>query len=154
MTVKAIPEGYHTLTPYLAVDNAAEALRFYGEAFNAREIYRFDGPDGKIGHAEMQIGDSRLMLADEYPEKGHTGPKVLGGSPVMLCLYVEDVDSLFQQAIAAGAQEVRAVADQFYGDRTGMLRDPFGHVWSISTHKEDVSAEEMTRRVEHGKEMT
>jgi PhnB protein len=144
---KAIPEGYHSVTPYLIVKGAARALEFYKKAFNAQELYRMDAPGGIIGHAEIQIGDSRIMLSDEYPEMGARSPETLGGSPVGLCIYVENVDELFKQAVAAGGKEERPVKDQFYGDRSGTLRDPFGHQWTIATHKEDVSPEEMTRRM-------
>jgi PhnB protein len=144
--VQSIPTGYHTVTPYLIVRNAAAALDFYKKAFGAVELMRFPGPGGKLMHAEMKIGDSPVMLADEMPDEGHVGPQTLGGAAVSLLLYVENVDARFAQAIAAGATVKRAVADQFYGDRTGTLADPFGHVWSLATHKEDVSMEEMQRR--------
>jgi PhnB protein len=146
MALKPIPDGYHTATPYLIVAGAAAAIDFYKRAFNATELMRLDGPHGRIGHAEIQIGDSRIMLADEHPEIGACGPQSFGGSPTSILLYVENVDALFQQAIAAGAEEVRPVRDQFYGDRSGTLLDPFGHKWSIATHTEDVSAEELDRR--------
>jgi PhnB protein len=145
--VQSIPTGYHTVTPYLIVRNAAAALDFYKKAFGAVELMRFPGPGGKLMHAEMKIGDSPMMLADEMPEEGHVGPQTLGGAAVSLMLYVENVDARFAQAIAAGATVKRAVADQFYGDRTGTLADPFGHVWSLATHKEDVSMEEIHRRM-------
>ena len=145
--VQSIPTGYHTVTPYLIVRNAAAALDFYKKAFGAVELMRFPGPGGKLMHAEMKIGDSPVMLADEMPEEGHVGPQTLGGAAVSLMLYVENFDARFAQAIAAGATVKRAVADQFYGDRTGTLADPFGHVWSLATHKEDVSMEEMQRRM-------
>jgi PhnB protein len=145
---KPIPEGYHSVTPYLIVKGAARALEFYKKAFNATELYRLDGPGGSIGHAELQIGNSRLMLADEFPDMGARGPETLGGSPVGLCIYVEDVDALFKQALAAGGKEERPVKDQFYGDRSGTLRDPFGHQWTIATHKEDISPQEMKRRMD------
>jgi PhnB protein len=147
MAVRPIPEGYHTATPYLIVRGAARALEFYKKAFNATELMRMPDPSGKIAHAEIQIGSSRLMLGDEQPEMGAKSPEALGGSPVGLCLYVEDVDALFKQAVAAGGKVERPVKDQFYGDRSGTLRDPFGHQWTISTHKEDVSPEEMNRRM-------
>jgi PhnB protein len=143
---KPIPEGYHTATPYLIIGGAAAAIEFYKKAFGATELFRFPAPDGKIGHAEIKIGDSPIMLADEYPEMGYKGPQSLGGSPVSLMIYVEDVDSIFNQAVAAGASVKEAVSDKFYGDRIGTLTDPFGHVWHVSTHKEDVSVEEMQRR--------
>ena len=145
--VEPIPTGYHTVTPYLMVRDAATALEFYKKAFGAVELMRFPGPGGKIMHAEVKIGDSPVMLADEMPEMGHVGPQTLGGAGVSMLLYVKDVDASFKQAIAAGATEKRPVEDQFYGDRTGTLVDPFGHVWSISTHKEDVSMEEMQKRM-------
>lgn len=148
MAVKAIPAGYHTATPYLIVKGAAAALEFYTKAFGATEIMRFGDPSGKIGHAEIQIGDSHIMLADEFPEMGYRGPQSLGGTPVSIVLYVENVDRRFRQAIGAGAKELKPVQDQFYGDRSGTLSDPFGHVWTIATHKEDVSQQEMHRRME------
>jgi len=145
--VQPIPAGYHNITPYLMVSNAAAAIDFYKKAFNAVELMRFPGPGGKIMHAEVKIGDSPVMLADEMPEEGHVGPQTLGGVGVSMMLYVEDVDTRFAQAIAAGATIKRPVQDQFYGDRNGTLVDPFGHVWSIGTHKEDVPMEEMQRRM-------
>lgn len=145
-SVRGIPEGYHSLTPYLAVDDGARAIAFYQEAFGATEVMRMPRPDGKVGHAELQIGDSRIMLADEYPDMGFRSPKTYGGSPVGLHLYVEDVDAVARQAVAAGAKELRPVKDQFYGDRTGSFEDPFGHVWHIATHKEDLSPDELKRR--------
>ena len=148
MAVKPIPDGYHTLTPYLIVKEAAKALDFYRAAFGAEEMLRIPGPGGKVGHAEIRIGDSRLMLADEFPDMGALGPQSLGGSPVFLHLYVPDVDSRFRQAVAAGAKVVREVKDQFYGDRSGMVADPFGHLWAIATHKEDISPDELRRRSE------
>src|SRR5690606_34489781 len=128
-SVRGIPEGYHSLTPYLAVDDGARAIAFYQEAFGASEVMRMARPNGKVGHAELQIGDSRIMLADEYPDMGFRSPKTYGGSPVGLHLYVEDVDAVARRAVAAGAKELRPVKDQFYGDRTGSFEDPFGHVW-------------------------
>jgi PhnB protein len=148
MSVKPIPEGYHTVTPYLIVKGAAHALDFYRKAFGAVELFRMPGPDGKIGHAEIKIGDSPIMLADEHPEHGFVGPQALGGTPVSICLYVKDVDALARQAEAAGATVLRPVKDQFYGDRSGTFADPFGHVWTISTHVEDVSPDEMRKRME------
>jgi PhnB protein len=152
MAVKPIPEGYHSVTPYLIVRGAAQALEFYKKAFGARELFRFPMPDGQIGHAEIRIGDSHIMLADEpqdtvHQQVGHKAPKSLGGTSVGIMLYVEDVDAVAKQAVAAGAKEVRAVVDQFYGDRSGTFQDPFGHIWTIGTHKEDVSPEEMQRRM-------
>jgi len=146
MAVKPIPEGYHSVTPYLVVQDGAGAIEFYKRAFGATELMRMAGPDGKVGHAEIRIGNSPIMLADEFPDMGALSPRSLGGSPVSLLVYVEDVDAQFRQAIAAGAKEIRPVADQFYGDRSGVLEDPFGHVWSLATHKEEVSHEEMQRR--------
>ena len=145
--VKPIPDGYHTVTPYLIINGAADALEFYKRAFGATELFRMAQPDGKIGHAEIKIGDSPIMLADEYPEMGYKSPQALGGTPVSILLYVEDVDTLFTQAIGAGAVEQKALQDQFYGDRSGTLADPFGHVWTIATHKEDVTPEEMDKRM-------
>lgn len=145
MAVKHIPEGYHAVTPYLIVKGASRAIEYYKKAFGATEIMRFPGPNGTIGHAEIRIGDSQVMLADE--QGSYRGPEALGGSPVSLMIYVEDVDKTFEQAIRSGAKQTRAVEDQFYGDRSGNLVDPFGHVWTISTHKEDVSMEEMSRRM-------
>ena len=145
-SVRAIPEGYHSVTLYLAVDDAAAPLEFYKQAFGAAEVMRMPGPDGKVGHAEIRIGDSRIMLADEYPHMGFRNPKAYGGSPVGLHLYVEDVDAVASQAVAVGAKELRPVKDQFYGDRTGSIEDPFGHVWHIATHKEDLSPDELKRR--------
>jgi PhnB protein len=148
MAVKPIPEGYHTATPYLIVKDAAKAIEFYKKAFGARELMRHADPSGKVGHAEIQIGNSRLMLADEFPEMGFRGPLTIGGSPVGICLYVEDADSMYNRTVSAGAKVMKPLADQFYGDRSGTLVDPFGHVWTIATHKEDVSPEEMKRRME------
>jgi PhnB protein len=145
--VQPIPSGYHSVTPYLIVRNAAQAIEFYKKAFGAVELMRFPGPDGKLMHAEVKIGDSPVMLADEMPNEGYVGPQTLGNTSVSLMVYVEDVDTLFAQAIAAGAKAKRPVQDQFYGDRTGTLVDPFGHVWSIGTHKEDLSMEEIEKRM-------
>jgi PhnB protein len=141
-----IPAGYHSLTPYLYVHDGVAALQFYARAFGARELYRMEGPSGKIGHAELQVGDSRLMLADEAPEIGVRSPKSIGGSAMCLLLYVEDVDRVMDEAVRAGGTVTRPVKDQFYGDRTGVLTDPFGHLWTVATHKEDVSPEELQRR--------
>ena len=146
MAVKTIPDGYHSVTPYLIISGATEAIEYYKKAFGATELMRIDAPGGKIGHAEIKIGDSPIMLADEFPEMGYKSPTTLGGSPVSIMIYVADVDAVFTQAIAAGGKEQRPVKDQFYGDRSGTLADPFGHVWHVATHKEDVSAEEMERR--------
>ncbi len=144
---KPIPEGYHSVTPYLIIKGATEAIDFYKKAFGATELFRMPAPGGKIGHAEIKIGDSPIMLADESPEMGYKSPQSLGGSPISIMIYVTDVDTVFKQAIAAGGKEQRPVKDQFYGDRSGTLEDPFGHVWHVATHKEDVSPEEMERRV-------
>jgi len=146
--VQAIPDGYPQVTPYLCVDGAAAAIDFYRRVFGATERMRMGGPDGKVGHAELQIGSGLVMLADEFPDMGHRSPKALGGSPVTVSLYVEDVDAVFARALEAGATEVRPVTDQFYGDRAGQFWDPWGHLWSVATHVEDVSPEEMARRAE------
>jgi len=146
VAVKYIPDGYHTATPYLIVKGAARAIEFYKQAFGATELMRFPGPNGTIGHAEIKIGDSPIMLADEMPQMGYRSPAALGGSPVSVMLYVPDVDKVVERAVQAGAKLERPVADQFYGDRNGTFHDPFGHVWTVSTHKEDVSPEEMQRR--------
>jgi len=148
MAVKPIPDGYHTATPYLIVRDAARAIAFYIQAFGATELMRFADPRGKVGHAEIKIGDSPIMLADEFPEMGHRSPQSLGGAAVSILLYVEDVDARFSQAIAAGAKALKPVAEQFYGDRSGTLQDPFGHMWTLATHKEDVTLEEIHRRFE------
>jgi PhnB protein len=144
--VKPIPDGYHTLTPYLIVDGAAGAIEFYKTAFGAIELMRLGGPGGKVGHAALKIGDLVVMLADEFPEMGARGPRSIGGSPVRILLYVENVDEVVAKAVAAGATLVRPVEDQFYGDRAGGVEDPSGHYWHLATHKEDVSPEEMERR--------
>jgi PhnB protein len=146
MPVKPIPQGYRSVTPYLAVRQAADAIEFYRRAFGAKERMRFAAPEGKIGHAELEIGDSVIMLADEHPDMDFRGPASLGGTTVTLHLYVKDVDASVRKATEAGAKTVREVKDQFYGDRSGAVRDPFGHVWHIATHKEDVSSEEIARR--------
>jgi len=146
MSVKAIPAGHHTASPYLAIRNAARALEFYKNAFGATEIYKLSMPDGRLGHAEIRLGNSVIMMADEFPEYGGKAPETLGGSPVSIHLYVEDVDSFFKKAVAGGAKERKPVMDQFYGDRSGQLEDPFGHLWWVATHKEDVAPEEMERR--------
>jgi PhnB protein len=145
--VRPIPEGYEGPTAYLIVDGAAAAIDFYKKAFGAKETGRFPTPDGKIMHADLMIGGGHVMLADASPEMGFRGPEAFGGSPVSLCIYVEDVDRVVARAVAAGAKATRPVADQFYGDRTGGLTDPFGHVWYVMTHVEDVSNEEMQKRM-------
>src|ERR1700682_1422100 len=144
--IKPIPEGYHTVTPYLIVNDGARAIQFDKKAFGAKELMRMAAPDGKIGHAEIKIGDSPIMLAAENSKMGARSPQSLGGSPVSILLYVADVDAVFNQAVAAGGKVDRPVAGQFYGDRTGGLTAPFGHVWYISTHKEDVSPDEVKKR--------
>jgi PhnB protein len=146
MAVKPVPDGYHTATPYLIVKNAANAIEFYKKAFGATELMRLPGPGGRIMHAEIKIGNSPIMLADESPEMGHRSPQSLGGTPVSLLLYLNDVDAQFQQALAAGASVQRPLRDEFYGDRTGTVIDPYGHIWSLSTHKEDLSPEQMEKR--------
>lgn len=143
--IRSIPEGYHSLTPYLIVKNAASAIAFYQKAFGAKEIFRMDAPGGKIGHCELQIGDSRIMLADEFPDMGARAP-VGGDRAFSLMLYVENVDEFFKRAIEAGAKVLRPLKDEFYGDRMGTLQDPFGHNWHVATHVEDVSEEEMQKR--------
>lgn len=144
--VKPIPDGYPRVTPYLCVDGAEAAIAFYGKVLGATERMRLPGPDGKIGHAELQIGDAVIMLSDEYPEMEMRGPRTLGGTPVTISVYVEDVDAAFERALSEGATERRAVEDQFYGDRSGQFEDPFGHRWSIATHVEDVPPDEMAKR--------
>ena len=146
MPVKPIPDGYRSVTPYLAVKQAADAIEFYRRAFGAKERMRLAAPQGKIGHAELEIGDSVIMLADEFPDMDFRGPASLGGTSVTLHLYVKDVDASFRKATEVGAKPVREVKDEFYGDRTGTVRDPFGHVWHLATHKEDLSSEEIARR--------
>jgi PhnB protein len=145
--VKPIPEGYPQVTPYLAVDGADAAIKFYGDVFGATERVRMPAPGGKVGHAELQLGDSLIMLADEFPDMGSRSPKAVGGTPVTISVYVEDVDGVFDRAIKAGAKALRPVENQFYGDRTGTFEDPFGHRWSVATHVEDVPPEEMAKRM-------
>lgn len=147
MAVKPIPDGYHSVTPYLIVKGAARAIDFYKQAFGATEIMRFPGPNNTVMHAEIRIGDSVVMLADEQTASEHRSPQSTGGTPVSLMVYVPDVDKTFHQAVTAGAKSTRPVQDQFYGDRSGTLTDPFGHVWTVGTHKEDVSMEEVQRRM-------
>jgi PhnB protein len=144
--VRPIPEGYHSITPYLIVKGAAKAIDFYKAAFGATELFRMAQPDGRVGHAEIRIGDSVVMLADEHPDMGARSPQTIGGTPLSLLLYVPDVDAVVARAVAAGAQLTRPVADQFYGDRSGILTDPFGHSWFVSTHVEDVPPDELERR--------
>ena len=144
--VQAIPNNYPRLTPYLSVDGAERAIAFYTKVFGATERGRMDGPGGTIGHAELQLGDSLIMLADPFPDGGVPTPKKIGGSPVTISVYVEDVDAVFEAAIAEGATELRPVENQFYGDRSGQFEDPFGHRWSIATHVEDVPPDEMEKR--------
>jgi len=147
MAVKPIPDGYPRVSPYLIVDGAAKAIDFYTTVLGANERMRMGGPDGKVGHAELVLGDSLIMLADEFPDMGAAGPKKVGGSPVTINVYVEDADATFKRAIDNGAKELRAVEDKFYGDRGGEFEDPFGHKWSVQTHIEDVSPEEMQKRM-------
>ena len=146
MAVKPIPEGYHTVTPYLAVDDAAEAIEYYKKAFGAKERVRMEAPGGKIGHAELEIGDSLVMLSDSFPQATTRPPKELGGTSASVFMYVEDVDAVVKRAVDAGAMVAMEVADQFWGDRFGSVKDPFGHLWSIATHVEDVPPEEMAER--------
>ncbi len=146
MAVKPVPDGYHTVTPYLAVDDAAAAIEYYVKAFGAQERGRMEAPDGKIGHAELAIGDSLVMLSDPFPQASTRPPSELGGTSASVVLYVEDVDAVVKQAVAAGATVTMEVADQFWGDRFGTITDPFGHVWSIATHVEDVPPEQMAER--------
>ena len=144
--VNPIPEGYPRLTPYLIVDGASDAIDFYTSVLGATERMRMDAPGGRIGHAELEIGDSVVMLADENPEMNARGPRAFGGSPVSLMVYVEDVDGVFGRALEAGAKELRPVENQFYGDRMGAFEDPFGHEWNVASHVEDVPPEEMEKR--------
>ena len=146
MSVKPIPEGYHSVTPYLIVRGGGAAIEYYQKAFGAVELFRIPALGGTVGHAEIKIGDSIIMIADEHHQTGYTGPETIGGSPVSLMIYVEDVDTVFERAVTAGATVKQALEDKFYGDRSGTIVDPFGHIWHISTHKEDVPAEEMERR--------
>ena len=143
---KTIPSGYHSITPYLVVQGALEAIEFYKKAFGAIEVLRLRLPNGQLGHAELKIGDSPIMLSDEAPEWDARSPQSIGGSPVTISLYVDDVDSVVPTAVAAGAKLVRPIADQFYGDRSAALEDPFGHKWHVATHKEDMTPVEMQRR--------
>jgi PhnB protein len=145
--ISPVPKGYHSVTPYLIVKGAAKAIEFYREVLGATELMRFPGPNGTIGHAEIKVGDSQVMLADEVPGKGFSSPETVGGTPVGIVVYVEDVDASVAKAQAAGAKMVKPVQDQFYGDRSGTLTDPFGHLWTIATHIEDVPPAEMQRRM-------
>jgi PhnB protein len=145
-STKHIPEGYNSITPYLYMSDATRAIEFYKEVFGATELFRMDAPGGKIGHAEIMIGDSHVMLSDECTETDERSPQTVGGSPVGLLLYVEDVDAIAGRAVAAGAKLLEPLEDKFYGDRMGKLVDPFGHIWAIATHMEDVSPEEMEKR--------
>lgn len=145
--VKPIPDGYHSITPYLALSDANAAIEFYKKALGATELFRMPAPDGKVGHAELQIGDSRIMVSSEYPEFGAQSAKTLGGTPIGLCIYVENVDALAERFVAAGGKVVRPVETQFYGDRSGQFLDPEGYKWTLATHVEDVSPEEMQRRM-------
>jgi PhnB protein len=144
--VKPIPDGYPRVSPSICVDGAAAAIEFYVKVLGATERMRFDAPDGRIGHAELQFGDSVVMLSDEYPEMGFRGPKAFGGTPVTLSVYVDDVDKVFDHALSAGATSLRPVENQFYGDRSGSFEDPFGHRWNVATHVEDVPPDEMEKR--------
>jgi len=144
--VKPIPEGYPHVTPYLSIDGASDAIAFYSKVFGAKERLRMPTPDGKVGHAELELGDSLIMLADTFPEMGAPSPKSLGGTPVTISVYVEDVDDVFERALGEGATALRQVENQFYGDRAGQFEDPFGHRWSIATHVEDVPPDEMAKR--------
>jgi PhnB protein len=144
--VKPVPDGYHSVTPYLIVDGGAKAIDFYKRVFGATERMRMPSPGGKVGHAELTIGDATIMLADEHPEMGARGPRAFGGAAVSLHLYVPDVDATVQAAVGAGAKVLRPVENKFYGDRSGTIEDPFGHHWHVSTHVEDVPADEMARR--------
>jgi PhnB protein len=146
MATQPIPEGYHTVTPYLAVEDATEAIEYYTKAFDAKERVRMETPDGKVGHAELEIGDSLVMLSDPFPQASTKPPNELGGTSVSVFMYVEDVDAVVKQAVDAGAIVTMEVADQFWGDRFGSVKDPFGHLWSIATHVEDVPPEEMAER--------
>jgi len=144
--VKPIPEGYHSVTPYLILKGAGRAIEFYKRAFGATELFRMDGSNGKIGHAEMRIGNSTIMLADEHPEVDARSPETIGGTAVSLLLYVENVDQVFERAVKEGGKLERPLEDKFYGDRMGCITDPFGHKWYLATHIEDVSPEEMKKR--------
>lgn len=146
--VKPVPQGYHTATPYLTIKNAARALDFYKKAFGAQEVARMDAPDGKVAHAEIKVGDSMIMIAEEMPGSGNRSPESLGGTTASIFLYVDNADAIFDRAVSAGAQVETALADMFWGDRYGRLKDPFGHSWSVATHKEDVAPAEMEKRMQ------
>jgi PhnB protein len=150
--VSHIPKGYQTITPYLIVNGAARAIDFYKKALGAKQVERIEGPNGTVMHAELQIGDSRIMLADEMPEMGYRSATSIGASPISLYVYLPDCDSVIKQAVAEGAELKRPIEDQFYGDRNGTIHDPFGHVWTIATHVEDVSKEEMESRMKDAME--
>jgi PhnB protein len=145
---KPIPDGYHSVTPYLLIRGASDAMAFYSKAFDAVEILRLTMPDGKIAHAEIRIGNSHVMLADEHPDMDFLGPQSRGGTTVSLMIYVEDVDTVYARALEAGGVELKPLSDQFYGDRSGTLTDPWGHVWTVATHVEDISQDEIERRFE------
>ncbi|GGE81711.1 VOC family protein [Pseudoalteromonas gelatinilytica] len=147
MAVSAIPKGFHAVTPYLIIDGATKAIEFYKQAFNAELVMQMPMPDGGVAHGEIKIGDSYIMLSDTYPEMEYKSPQQLGGTPVNMMLYVEDVDAVFAKALSLGAKELRPVHDQFYGDRSGTLVDPFGHIWNIATHKEDLTEQELIERM-------
>jgi PhnB protein len=144
--VKQVPDGYHSVTPYLIVEGASDAIDWYGKVLGAKERMRMSGPDNRVGHAELELGDSVIMLADEFPDMGARGPKTIGGSPVSILVYVPDVDTVFDQAVKAGATAREEPADKFYGDRSATFEDPFGQVWNVATHVEDVPPDEMAKR--------
>lgn len=146
--ISAIPKGYHSITPYLIVNNAAKAIEFYMKVFGAKEVLRMEQPGGKVGHAELKIGDAKIMLADEYPEMDTRGPQAYGGSPVGIHLYIKNVDNIVERAVAAGAKLTRPIENMFYGDRSGTLEDPYGHKWHVSTHIENVSVAKLKKRAE------
>ena len=146
--VKPIPDGYHSVTPYLIIKGASDAIDFYATVFGTTERMRMPMPDGKVGHAELELGDSVIMLADEFPDMGIKSPTTIGGSPVNVHVYVDDVDATYERAVGAGAEVLQPLENKFYGDRSGQVRDPFGHIWSIATHVEDVPPDEMAKRAE------
>jgi PhnB protein len=152
--VSPIPQGYNSITPYLIIKGAAQAIDYYKNVFGASEVFRMDGPDGKVGHAELKIGDSRIMVADENPNmgQGYTSAATIGASPVSLYLYIPDVDSVVERAVSAGAKLLKPVEDQFYGDRSGFIQDPFGHLWGVATHVEDVAPQELEERARKAKQ--